>query len=101
MPEQRRGPSGVEYLRGIVTIPAVAIAAGATSAVTGTVTGAVPQSIVNACPRTALDAGLLIAWTRVSAADTVELGVMNPTAAPVTPTPAITVDVLVEPARIE
>lgn len=101
MAEQRLSPSGSEYLRGTATIPAVAIGAGATSAITATVTGAQANRMAWASPRTALDAGLVLAWCRVSAANTVEIGVANFTAAGVTPAAAITVDLLAEPPIIE
>lgn len=94
---QRNGPSGQRWIDGSAVLPAAAIAAGATSEITSAVAGAVLQDLAIACPRAALDAGLLVAWVRVSAADTVGIGVMNPTAAPITPAAAITFDVRVIP----
>ena len=94
---ERNGPSGQRWIDSTASLPAAAIAAGATSEITSAVAGAVLQDLAVACPRAALDAGLLVAYVRVSAADTVAIGIMNPTAAPVTPAAIITFDVRVIP----
>lgn len=88
--------SGPLKLTGTATIPAVAIGAGATSDITGAVVGANLYGGVTASPRSSLDAGLLIAYAYVSAAGTVTIGVMNPTAGAIVPAAAIIVDLQVE-----
>ncbi len=95
MPRQDH-TSGPLDLTGIATLPAAAIGAGATSALDAPVIGANLRGSATACPRAALDAGLLVAYTFVSAAGHVTVGVMNPTAAPIVPAAAIIIDVMVK-----
>lgn len=95
---ERSGQAGQYWKSGTAELPAAAIAAGATSEISATCSGAVLQDLAVANPRAALDAGLLVAYVRVSAANTVLIGVMNPTAAPVVPAAAITFDVRAIPA---
>lgn len=90
---ERQGSSGQYWKSGEVVLPAAAIGAGATSEISATCTGAVLQDLAIANPRVALDAGLLVAYVRVSAVNTVVIGVMNPTAGAITPAAAITFDV--------
>ena len=79
--------------------PPVAIAAGVNELVVGVVTGAILAQNPNviATPRTALDAGLVQGYARVSANNAVTIALHNTTAAPVTPAAAITWDIQVQP----
>jgi hypothetical protein len=95
MPRQDH-TSGPLDLTGVATLPAVLIAAGAITALDAPVIGAGLRGSATACPRAALDLGLLIAYVWVSAAGHVTVAVLNPTAAAITPAAAIVIDVMVK-----
>lgn len=82
--------------------PPAAIAAGVNELVVGTVAGAIAADNPNviATPRTALDAGLVQGYCRVSANNTVTIALHNTTAAPITPAAAITWDIQVQPRAV-
>jgi len=91
----RLNPSG----NGTSANPPVAIAAGASEAIACAVPGAILADNPNvvATPRTALDAGLVLGYARVTANNVVTVFLFNGTAAPITPAAAITFDVQCQP----
>jgi hypothetical protein len=86
----KNGPSGQVCPYGRIALPAVAIAAGATTALVGTgwdvgdFTPAQTDPVIVGLSA-ALDAGLVIAYQRITAAGVAEVGVTNISAAPIVP----------------
>ncbi len=80
--------SGTQWngiVRGTVNINIANMPAGTGSTVSIAVTGATTGSAVYVSPTSALTNGVLIAWTRVSAANTVEIRFENTTGAAINP----------------
>lgn len=83
----RKSPSGrVTSLYSSQTISPASLAALATIENTVTIAGAAVGDTVVASPATGLQSGLVFAWARVSAANTVKIAIGNMTAGALVPT---------------
>ena len=72
-------------VRGTNSIDVPNIPAGSGSTVSVTVTGATTGSAVSVSPTSALSNGIIIAWARVSAANTLEIRFENNSNGPINP----------------
>lgn len=83
----RKGPSGpAGVLAYSATITPASLASLATVENTVTCTGVKVGDVIVATPESGLQSGLVFAWGRVSAADTVKIAIGNMTAGALTPT---------------
>jgi hypothetical protein len=79
-PEYGRRGRVVEVLAGTVAVDPPSVGIGAKASLTFTVTGAQPGDSVEVQPPAALETGLIVIACRVSAANTVQVDLYNPTA---------------------